>query len=118
MSSQIRIVRGVMCSVLLLVATFALIQSVSGEPGLSGKALLGNKCILCNSFPANHTPRICNNCNSKFNNKCILCNSFPANHAPRICNNCNSKFNNKCILCNSFPANHAPRICNNCNSKH
>ena len=91
MSSQIRIVRGVMCSVLLLVATFALIQSVSGEPGLSGKALLGNKCILCNSFPANHTPRICNNCNSKFNNKCILCNSFPANHAPRICNNCNSK---------------------------
>ena len=36
-----------------------------GEPGLSGKALLGNKCILCNSYSPTQVPRICNSCNSK-----------------------------------------------------
>ena len=65
MSSQIRIVRGVMCSVLLLVAACAVIQSVSGEPGLSGKALLAGKCVLCNNFGADHVARLCSNCNSK-----------------------------------------------------
>ena len=24
--------------------------------------------------------------------RCILCNTFGANHAPRICNSCNNKF--------------------------
>ena len=91
MSSQIRIVRGVMCSVLLLVAACAVIQSVSGEPGLSGKALLGNKCILCNSYSPTQAPRICNSCNSKFSNKCILCNAYSPTQVPRICNSCNSK---------------------------
>ena len=65
MSSQIRIVRGVMCSVLLLVAACAVIQSVSGEPGLPGKALLNNRCILCSNGSASHVAQICNSCNSK-----------------------------------------------------
>ena len=81
-------------------------------------AFAAGRCILCNSFPANQTPRVCNSCNIKFNNRCILCNSFPANQAPRICNSCNIKFNNRCVLCNSFPASNLPRICNSCNNKH
>ena len=91
MSSQIRIVRGVMCSVLLLVAACAVIQSVSGEPGLSGKALLAGKCVLCNNFGADHVAKLCSNCNSKHNNKCVLCNNFGADHVARLCSNCNSK---------------------------
>ena len=65
MSSQIRIVRGVMCSVLLLIAVCAVIQSVRGEPGLSDKALLNRNCFLCNKFSASTVARICNSCDSK-----------------------------------------------------
>jgi len=79
--------------------------------------LAAGRCILCNTFGANHAPRICNSCNNKFNNRCILCNAFGANQAPRICNSCNNKFNNRCVLCNAFGANSLPRICNSCNNK-
>ena len=91
MSSQIRIVRVVLCSVLLLVAACAVIQSVRGEPGLSDKALLSSQCVLCNNRPKSVVARICNNCENKSGSQCVLCNNRPKSVAARICNNCENK---------------------------